>query len=130
MEKWIGYILIFFGLCIVLYTGYNGFQVFIGKSEPIRVFISEPVSTEISQLPTQPQGISPDIIKSLQPMLNSLINQSMGPNMEKPINITIHFLILGFFVNIGFRIASVGAMLVRSITYKIKEVVSEQTIRQ
>ncbi len=129
MEKITGYILIVLGLCIVCMAGWNGLMVFTGKADPIRIFISSPLPTNTPSIP-QFSGPSNEVIASLQPMLSSLVGQTMGPNMEKPINITIHFLILGFFVTIGFRIASIGAMLVRSITYKIKEVVSEQTIKQ
>lgn len=129
MEKITGYILIVLGLAIVCIAGWNGLMVFTGKAEPIRIFISSQIPSSATQIP-QSSGQSNAVLASLQPVLSSLVGQTMGPNMEKPINITIHFLILGFFVTIGFRIASIGAMLIRSITYKIKEVVSEQTIRQ
>lgn len=129
MEKITGYILILLGLVIVCVAGWNGLMVFTGKAEPIRIFISSQTPINTPQIP-QSSEPSNEVLASLQPMLSSLVGQTMGPNMEKPINITIHFLILGFFVTIGFRVASIGAMLVRSITYKIKEVVSEQTIRQ
>ncbi len=129
MEKITGYILIVLGLAIVCIAGWNGLMVFTGKAEPIRIFISSQIPSSATQIP-QSSGQSNEVLASLQPVLSSLVGQTMGPNMEKPINITIHFLILGFFVTIGFRIASIGAMLVRSITYKIKEVVSQQTIQQ
>ncbi len=130
MEKITGYILIVLGLAIVCIAGWNGLMVFTGKAEPIRIFISSQISPSTTQISQIPGGQSNEVLASLQPVLSSLVGQTMGPNMEKPINITIHFLILGFFVTIGFRIASIGAMLVRSITYKIKEVVSQQTIQQ
>lgn len=102
-EKIIGYMLIFFGVLTIVFTGLNALNVLTKKSEPIN-FINNEIITSIT--PTENVGTP----VSLNQMLN-IDNDTI----TLITNMGIHLLVLGFVMKAGFHLASLGTMLVRPI---------------
>lgn len=111
-EKIIGYLLLLTGIIIILYAVINIYQVFSGKATPIELFASDGISLDLAaivgegKLPSEgnfkTEIISPDILNT-------------------SLNIFAHIFFMGFIVNVGFKIANLGTLLIRPINVKLKE---------
>jgi hypothetical protein len=121
-EKFLGYVLLAVGIAIISITGINAYDVFTGKAEPVNVY--KAAAAAVPQITVQPAQGKADVSALIQPLIQSAIGQSMGGNMEKPINMTIHLLFIGFIATVGYKLASIGAMLVRPIVVEVKGVPS------
>lgn len=117
-EKVVGYSLIAFGLLAILLPALSVILVFTGNSEPVRVFSFEGIGINANdlvggQLPTNQQIelISPNILNDTS-------------------NLIAHLFLMGFISTIGFRIATLGTMLVRPIVVKLKEASSEREAKK
>src|SRR3989344_5484422 len=106
-EKIIGYFLILAGLFIIVYSTLNVINVFTGKERPFNLFIFNSISIDLGKLASQPLPNTPD----------KDFNQTLleGEMLNKPMNLMAHLLLMGFLASIGFKIAQIGTMLVRTI---------------
>lgn len=118
-EKIVGYLLLIMGIGIILYSGISAYSVFSGKLQPVQLFNFEGISINmgsfISQaLPAEAQNYvnqnSPQIKQEILPA--GILNDTT--------NILAHYLLMGFIASIGFKIASLGTMMVRPIVVKMK----------
>lgn len=108
-EKILGYLLLVVGVLIIVYAALNVYGVFTKKAKPFDVFNLPGISLDLgglvgNQLPTGPaksELITPEIL-------------------NQPLNLAAHLFLMGFIANIGFKIASLGVMLVRPIKVKLK----------
>ena len=113
-EKVIGYTLLAFGVVVILFAGLSTYRVFTKVDKPISIITN--TQTEVSEKPkTQViQGVEVQM-----PNFNDLIG--MSPEMLIYItNLTIHLFLMGFIVNIGFKIATIGTQLVRPIVVDLR----------
>ena len=109
-NKVIGYLLVIVGLAMIIYPSFNVYQVFKGKVKAFDLFSFAPIAIDLSKfVPQAPSNI--DLKQDL--IASDLLN--------KPLNLTFHLLLMGFVVSSGYKIASVGVMLVRTIKVKVKE---------
>jgi hypothetical protein len=111
-EKVIGYLLLTLGLLIIAVSTLTIYQVFVNKKAPIQIFNFGGVSISASQLVGQnlPSAQNPKIEIISKDMLNG------------PLNLTAELFLMGFLVNVGFRIASLGTQLVRPIKVQNLEI--------
>lgn len=115
-EKIIGYILIFFGIIIIAYAGISTYLVFTKQMEPIKLFSFAGVSIDPTQYiqnstNSLPKGLSTRNTK-MELISSDMINTTS--------NIFAYIFLMGFLVTVGFKIASIGAMLVRPIVVHLK----------
>lgn len=103
IEKVVGYILIFFGVIIIIFSGLNAFNILTKKSSPIE-FINKDIVTSL----TPSQNLSNQV------SLNQILNVD-SDTITLITNIGIHLLLLSFVMKAGFHLASLGTMLVRPI---------------
>lgn len=108
-EKVIGYILLSVGILLILFTAFNIISVFTGSAKPVQMFNFEGIGVNTSDLDLD--LVSPD-----------LINQTS--------NLFAHIFLMGFISTVGFKLASLGTMLVRPIVVKVKEANAPQTPKQ
>lgn len=123
MDKVVGYLLLIAGVFIIVMCGVNAYMVFTDQAQPVAIYKTSNSPQQI-ELPAPASG-QPDIRAALQPILQNVISQSMGSNMEKPINLTLHLLLVGFLASVGFKLGELGVMLIRPVVVHMKEQVQE-----
>ena len=103
-NKVIGYLLVLVGVVLIIFTAFSVFNVFTKRTEPINI-----VSEESLFLPQSGD--------------KSTITNLMNIDMKEIAylsNLTFNILLAGFFLNVGFKISSIGAMLARPIVVDLK----------
>jgi hypothetical protein len=109
-NKIIGYILLLIGLVMIFYPVYNVYQVFKGQTLPYHLFSFKPISIDLSNfVEGAPQ--------------NANLNQELVASdlLNKPLDLLAHVILMGFIASAGFKVASLGVMMARTIKVKIKE---------
>lgn len=105
-EKIIGYFLIIIGVFVIFLSGFNGYQVLTKKTQPIQILNLKGISIDLSQT-----------IGIKQPPVELI----SAKDLNESLNFFTYLAVLGFFLNVGFKIAMIGVNLVRPITIKQKE---------
>lgn len=98
-NKIVGYLLVVVGVVIISLTALNVFNVISKKAEPISFTKSESFFEEA-------KGSGTSALSMLNISSKEIIYL---------INLSLHILLAGFFINVGFRLASLGVMLARPI---------------
>jgi len=109
-NKIIGYVLLLFGLAMIFYPVFNMYQVFKGKALPYHLFSFKPIAMDLSKfVEGAPQNAN---------LTQELVSSDL---LNKPLDLVAHVVLMGFIVAAGFRVASLGVMMVRTIKVKLKE---------
>jgi hypothetical protein len=112
MEKGkiLGYILLFTGLALICYTAFNVFQVFTNQAAPFQLFTYDSLKVDLSKMVEgAPKNAN---------LTQELISSDM---LNRPMNLGAHLILMGFLASIGYKIASIGTMLIRTIKVNLKE---------
>jgi hypothetical protein len=132
-EKVIGYILLIAGVAIICLVAFNIYQIFNLKAKPVNLFHFNSLSIDSSQLvPSQPEvnteGLSPEqgqvlenLFKTQSPKESSKIEVIPADVLNQTTNLFAHLFLLGFIASAGYRIASIGVLMLRPIVVKLKE---------
>lgn len=114
-ERVTGYSLLGIGIIIMLFALVNIYLVFTSKIQPIQLFETSGISFDMkSLLPQLPQGASIN-----QPSSNmELIPKG---SINQMLNVSAHFFLMSFVMTFGFKISSLGVMLIRPVVVKLKE---------
>jgi len=104
-EKVIGYILLLIGVLSIIFLTYNAFQVFTGKAKPIQYFTEKNSPLDLSSL----SGM-------LGPTSGSLVSAS---SVNDSLNLTLHIFLISIISGAGYKLASLGIMLLRAIEVKL-----------
>ena len=115
-EKIIGYILLFAGVVIILFSGFSVYGVFSKKTKPVQFFTMGSVPIEI---PIAGQTANKEIDEAG-------INLPLEA-IQDPLNSFAHLALMMFIGSVGFKIASLGTMLVRPVVVKLKSKESSNT---
>jgi hypothetical protein len=99
-EKIIGYLLLTMGVGIIILTLLNGYGIFSGTLQPVPFFNFSPISLDLGA--------------TKQELLS-------GRDLSQSTNFFLHLILLGFFANIGFKLASLGIQLLRPIKIEVKD---------
>lgn len=116
-EKVIGYILLFLGVGLILYSGLNVYQVFTKQITPIDLFSFK--------------GIGLDLSKFVEgaPANKDLRQEFVAPEvLNSPMNYIAHLMLMGFVGSIGLKLATIATMLVRPINVTLKETSSKPSV--
>ena len=119
-EKILGYILLAVGLVIIIFAVVSVFNVFTAKVEPVDLFKLSGISLDLGSL------VGGDLPLEAREQITrpggSTKSEIVSPDLiNKPLNIVAHLMLMGFVASVGFKIASLGIMLVRPIKVKLKE---------
>ena len=101
-------------------ASFNLYQVFTKQAKPVQLFDFKPISINTNEivaanLPTELSGLmqqNPSNVQKTEIISAEMINDSS--------NIFAHLLLVGFFVSLGYKFASLGVQLVRPIVVKLK----------
>ncbi|OGD08788.1 hypothetical protein A2397_05190 [Candidatus Amesbacteria bacterium RIFOXYB1_FULL_44_23] len=104
-EKVIGYILLLIGVLSIIFSTYNAFQVFTGKAKPIQYFTEKNSPLDLSSL----SGM-------LGPTSGTLVSAS---SVNDGLNLTLHIFLISIISGAGYKLASLGIMLLRAIEVKL-----------
>lgn len=109
-EKIIGYILLTVGLIVILVSAYQVFQMFTGNATPLAVVQTTGISMDVSSF--APPGTIPPGTKA------QLLSAA---ELDEFANLTLTYLLLTFLVSVGYKIASLGIQLVKTIEVKVNQ---------
>ncbi|MBI2442357.1 MAG: hypothetical protein HYV40_00425 [Candidatus Levybacteria bacterium] len=127
-ERIVGYILLFAGIIIMFGSLIQVLLVFTGKMEPFRVFsIASPtisLDSLLPQLPTETLTLPTTAKKPIELIPTAQFN--------KMINMSVMIFLMGFVLSFGYKLSSLGVMMVRPISVKLsaKQESSSQTSSQ
>jgi hypothetical protein len=123
-EKVLGYILLGGGLFVMIVALVYVLLVFSGNRKPVQVFSIPAPTLDINSMITAglPEG------QSLRLPKNE-IEVVPTEDFNRILNMSLTFFLMGFVVTFGFKIASLGVMLVRPIKVNVKEASSPQAPR-
>ncbi len=103
-----GYLLLIAGILMIGYSVFNVYQVFKGKMAPYDLLALKPISMDLSKMV---EG-APKNANLTQELISS-------EDLNKPANLAAHIILMGFIVSAGFKIASLGTMLIRTIKVRV-----------
>lgn len=117
-EKAIGYILLTIGLIIIIFSTLSVVNVLTGKTEPIKLFeftgiTFDPTASLSKNLPFDTSKVLKKNNNNIELIPKDMINRTS--------NIGAHILLMGFLISVGFKISSLGIMLIRPIVVKLKQ---------
>ena len=104
-EKIIGYALLILGIILLLFSIYEMINVYYGNAPPPKLFELQDISLPLGQNGT---GVS-------------LIQ---GAQLSQIANLFFWFILMGFVLFAGGKIASLGVTMVKDIQVQIKEPMS------
>jgi hypothetical protein len=114
-ERIVGYLFLALGLLMIIGSAFGVYYVFTGKFQTFEVFSLPPITLDLSGLM---QAENPDM--ALPPQANLETELVKSDVLNKPLNLIAHILFMGFLMNVGFKIASLGVQLVRPIKVTVK----------
>jgi len=110
-EKFVGYLLLILGLLLMALPAFNIYQVFTKQVQPISLFELQGVSLNIADyLPSDPLR-KPGTVPPTELIPASDLNFIS--------NLTAHYLLMSFFIGVGFKVASLGITLLRPIEVRV-----------
>ncbi len=128
-EKVIGYILLCVGIIVIALSGYSVFAVFTKQAEPVKLFNFKGIGINVSQIASNslPAELSQFVSKNQTPQTTEIISADM---LNETSNFIAHYILMGFIASIGFKLASLGVMLVRPIVVKLRAKEESPIIKQ
>lgn len=114
-EKITGYFLLTAGLLTLLLSVFNIYQVFTSQVSPISVFQFSGVSLDLSPL------LPPGAISSRAELIPA-------SDLNYVSNLTAHYLLVSFFVTVGYKVASLGIQLLRPLQVKVERSLLNQAL--
>jgi hypothetical protein len=104
-EKTIGYALLILGLVLLMFSIFEMINVYFGNAPPPKLFAFQDVSLSLGQT-----GAGASIIQ--------------GAQLSQVANLFFWYLLMGFILFAGGKIASLGVTMVKDIQIQIRERVS------
>lgn len=118
-EKATGYILLAFGVCIMFVSALFMYLTFSNQLKPFALFTIPSQSTPSLQA-SDLQGSTN--ISNVTGLLTSQLGAQLFPpeNINKTLNLSTYSILMFFLLSVGFKIASLGVMMIRTINVKLK----------
>ena len=126
-EKTVGYGLLILGIAIILFAGFNVYQVFTSQAKPVQIFNFSGISFDASSL----------IGGDLSPQERELVRQQVGDSatlellpadvLNQTSNLIAHLFFMGCIASIGFRIGNLGTLMARPINVNLKQASQTQS---
>ena len=122
MNTTIGYILLALGILLIAFAALSVSLVLMGKTDPISFY--GPADLDFDIMGLMPSYSVPG---QSEPITVNQPASSIPPDlMARSFNLLIHLFLMGFLVNVGFKIASIGTQMVRPIVVKVNK--TEQVV--
>jgi hypothetical protein len=124
-EKILGIILLFTGILIMFVSGWNLYEVFTKHAQPVRVFSLRGISIDPTQLVAG--NLPPQVAQQMKTNPSGSTPMEIFPaeSLNAIINLMAHVILMGFIASIGYRLASLGVQLIRTLVvkYNVKETI-------
>ena len=117
-ERVTGYSLLAMGIVIMLFAVIQVYLVFTNKIQPPSIFQARALSVDLAKLLTSSQ---PQIPKQPSSAPQGQLEFLSAKNVNQSLNMSLHFFLMSFVLGFGFKISSLGVMLLRPVTVKMKE---------
>lgn len=118
-EKIIGYVLLAMGVGIILFSAGSVYGVFTKKIQPVQLFGFGGIGVDMGQI------INNALPKELAPLTGSQPTQKTeiipAEMLNSLLNIMAEIILMGFVGGAGYKLASLGVMLLRPVEVKVKE---------
>lgn len=114
-EKVTGYTLLIIGIVIMIFSVTGVYMVFSGKTDAFKVFSLPPITLDLSGLMATE---NPEM--ELPPQANLETELVKSEVLNSPLNLIAHLLFMGFLLNAGFKISSLGVQMLRPIKVKVR----------
>ncbi len=121
-ELIIGYLFLIIGISGMGFSFYNVYSLFTGETKPYVVFEDQKQDTKKPSFTTQDLLTNPSAITEMQ---TNLLSGILEKQMNKTINMGATVFLYYFLMLFGFRIATLGVMLIRPLKVKIRSKVIE-----
>lgn len=115
-DKLLGYSLLVGGIAIMVFSVVQVLLVFTHTIKPISAFQSAKSQVDTSAL--LQNALNPSGNLSFQMPKLDLIPQD---TLNESLNLATHFFLMSFVLGFGYKISSLGVMMLRPITVKLKE---------
>lgn len=115
LEKATGYLLLVIGLAVIVLSGISVYNVFTKISKPVTLFQFQGISLNPQQLFLNQNNNQ--LIQGLEGPKSEIISADL---LNDTSNIFAHYLLMGFLVSIGAKIAGLGVMLLRPVEVKVR----------
>lgn len=126
-DKIFGYFMLLFGLAIIAFSAFNVYSVFTKRTQPVDLFSFSGITFNAGSIANI--KLPPELEKAGVEIENPPeVNQEIIPGdvLNQSSNIFAHVIFMGFMSSIGFKIAQLGAIMVRPAKVELKE----QTIKR
>jgi hypothetical protein len=123
-EKATGIILLIVGLAIIVFASFSAYQVFLNRRQPVKLFNTDGIYLDLSDFmgaESAPQTDENEQTATVQvkgPLKTQIVEPSL---LNFSLNLAAYLVIMGFFVNVGFKVASLGVQFLRPIKVKVRE---------
>jgi len=110
-----GYVLLVLGIAGMLGSAASVFLVFTRQSQPVQLFHLPSFSVDLSQL----SGYSYPGEEKQATSSTELFSASA---MNDIANLSAHFILMGFLVSVGYKVASLGIQMLRPIEVQLRSI--------
>lgn len=118
-EKVHGYVLLYGGIVLMIFSLFSLVFVFTGRAEPIQIFHMKGLSIDSSALTPQIDTSSlPGFNMPTQMKVAKPIEIFPAEDLNRSANIFAHLMFMGFLLSVGSKIATIGTNLLRPIVVK------------
>ncbi len=114
-ERVVGYILLVVGIVLILGAGVATVMVFTKQMAPPQLFSGPGISLDPGQLTA---SLAPSTGEKLSLPKQELVS---GELLNQTSNLFAFVFLAGFVASVGYKLASLGVLLVRPIVVKVKE---------
>ena len=123
-EKIIGYALLIVGIGVMIFSGVQIYMVFTNKLQPYPLFSAVSSAFSVKDFIGNTQ-IDPTKISQLPDQKIEIISDEV---LNTSLNMTAHLLLMGFLLSLGFKVASLGVMLIRPLVVKVRPKIEDDTL--
>ena len=111
-TKVVGYSLLIGGILAIILSSISVYEVFTNRVKPIQLFDFPAISINTSNLAPQLDTSSINKTQQTQIISADMVNDTL--------NVLANLFLMGFIASVGYKIASLGVMLLRPIEVKAK----------
>ena len=117
-EKIVGYCLLVFGLLVMFLSALNVFGVFTKRYNPVQLFNFSGISIDTTQMLTGSLSLeASQLLSQGKAKPTELISAEM---LNSTSNIFAHMILVGFIVGLGYKVSSLGVMMLRPVVVNLK----------
>lgn len=115
-QKITGYVLLIVGICLMAFALNSVYNVFTQKVEPVQLFDFPGISLNLDQgtnivLPQEVKDSGIEISQA-KPAAQEIVSPQI---LNQSSNIFAHIILMGFMVNVGFKVAMLGVETNREV---------------